>query len=365
MEVKTRVKSFPSYFEKYLKKWRHHPNGHPPVITEILGVRIVCPFLEDLDRAADFVRDHFVVLEEVRKGAYNQHNVREFGYEGLHFVVQVPEDIQRLCPVDQRFPDEIQVRTVLQDAWAEVEHELIYKSPLGPLDLPLKRKLAALNANLTLADIVFQEIRDYQQQLSRQAWVRRREFLDHVRNNGTEVYHDRESARNERHSGGSLEQQLLEGLSAHDRRDYRTAITVYTRLLKRAPRGHFRALVLLHRAMAYHEMDLPENALEDLQEAEAEEPQNYRHPLYLGLVHESLGKVQEALQDYERCLNLMPYQEEALLAKARCLVRLGHSEEAWRCCQTVLKICPDSKEAQALARELESTLDGRLRLDQA
>jgi putative GTP pyrophosphokinase len=53
---------------------------------------------------------------------------------------------------------EVQVRTILQDAWAEVEHELVYKAEFTPFDEPMKRKLAALNANLTLSDMLFQEI---------------------------------------------------------------------------------------------------------------------------------------------------------------------------------------------------------------
>ncbi len=64
---------------------------------------------------------------------------------------------------------EIQLRTILQDAWAEVEHELVYKSDISLPNQSIRRKLASLNATLTLSDLIFQEIRDYQKEI-RQTW---------------------------------------------------------------------------------------------------------------------------------------------------------------------------------------------------
>ncbi|MFS6554050.1 hypothetical protein VPJ68_00820, partial [Parabacteroides distasonis] len=66
--------------------------------------------------------------------------------------------------------------TILQDAWAEVEHELIYKTEFTPFDAPLRRKLASVNASLSLADTIFQEIRDYQKNFQRQVDRRRASF---------------------------------------------------------------------------------------------------------------------------------------------------------------------------------------------
>jgi len=96
-----------------------------------------------------------------------------------------PADLVESLALADPPPCEIQVRTILQDAWAEVEHELIYKSKFLPFDQPLKRKMAALNANLTLSDIIFQEIREYQRQLNQELEKRRRQFLDSLKGNGS------------------------------------------------------------------------------------------------------------------------------------------------------------------------------------
>ena len=75
---------------------------------------------------------------------------------------------------------EVQLRTILQEAWAEVEHELVYKAEFTPFDEPMKRKLAALNANLSLSDIIFQEILDYQRRLTSELERRRSAFYGKI-----------------------------------------------------------------------------------------------------------------------------------------------------------------------------------------
>ena len=47
LRVKGRVKSFSSYFKKYLRLLKNDvPAG--PKITDAIGIRVICPFLEDL-----------------------------------------------------------------------------------------------------------------------------------------------------------------------------------------------------------------------------------------------------------------------------------------------------------------------------
>ena len=53
---------------------------------------------------------------------------------------------------------EIQVSTILQDAWAEIEHDIVYKSPE---DIPfrLRRRFACLAGLLEIADREFESLR--------------------------------------------------------------------------------------------------------------------------------------------------------------------------------------------------------------
>ena len=63
---------------------------------------------------------------------------------------------------------EIQVRTVLQHAWAEIEHDVQYKSPITIPD-SIKRRFMALAGLLEIADREFQAIQDEDERLKKQA----------------------------------------------------------------------------------------------------------------------------------------------------------------------------------------------------
>ena len=181
---KWRIKRFDSYYKKVLRKEADKITEFSSLIclTDMLGIRLICAFLEDINLAISQIKEIFEIKEVEVKGT--EKNFSEFGYESIHVLVKIPEEC--FPPKDERFENlmplggelvcEIQIRTILQDAWAEVEHELIYKTEFSPFDAPLRRKLAAINASLSLADITFQEIRDYQKKLQKELEERRQSF---------------------------------------------------------------------------------------------------------------------------------------------------------------------------------------------
>ena len=101
-------------------------------LTDMIGIRIICAFLEDIAVVLKQVQGLFDVREIEQKGPAQ--NFKAFEYESIHILVKIPDSC---FPPPSDFPSlprlndivcEIQIRTILQDAWAEVEHELIYKS---------------------------------------------------------------------------------------------------------------------------------------------------------------------------------------------------------------------------------------------
>jgi putative GTP pyrophosphokinase len=176
--VKGRVKSFESYFKKYIRLLKSVDPGGAPRISDLIGIRIICPFMEDLTAVEKLLANEFRIMEAERKGS--SHTFREFGYESIHLLIAVPDGMVKEAGTLGKpccETAEIQIRTILQDAWAEVEHELVYKAEFNPFDTPLKRKLAAVNASLSLADIIFQEIRTYQRELNGELGKRRDSFF--------------------------------------------------------------------------------------------------------------------------------------------------------------------------------------------
>ena len=98
--VRRRLKSFDSLFAKVLKKARQvrmysHFQGIEPSVTiaDFLGIRIVCPFLEDTFKAEDLIRRNLEVVEQEYKG--EEYSPHEFGYVSTHIIVKIggPQEI--------------------------------------------------------------------------------------------------------------------------------------------------------------------------------------------------------------------------------------------------------------------------------
>lgn len=381
--VKTRVKSFESYYRKLLARLAGGEEetdlgrllgGEVGVqLTDVLGVRIVCPFLEQVQTACAVVRSLFEVIEIEEKGA--ERSFREFGYQSTHYLVRLPDSLK---PEGLAFTPvcEIQVCTLLQDAWAEVEHEIIYKAEFTPFDEPLRRKLAALNANLTLSDIIFQEIRDYQRQLHGELGRRRRDFLERVRRTGLPVseprFHRGRSGAGRTSGGGkpadspaqpavgpngepavqSLDELLLKALYAHNAKEYAKAIDTYSTILASSPANGLEATVLIHRGMAYYAGEKYDLALEDFKNAIKSDPQNAKAFYYRGIVYRTKKDLRRALRDFDRSLDLNPYEVDALISRGRVHAQLGNVQNAMDDCENALRIEPDAPDAQELLRDL-------------
>jgi putative GTP pyrophosphokinase len=382
--IKYRVKTFSSYYGKLLKrKAGEILNGGTIPIHDILGTRVVCPFLEDVEIVEECLREVFTVHEVKRKGATRAFS--EFGYSSTHLLLEIPSDIR------EQFPDlnlkfaEAQVRTFLQDAWAEVEHELIYKNSnnITPMDDPLRRKLAALNANLSLSDDIFQEIREYQRRLHGELNKRRHSFsaqLDEVKPGLTAAgplpaKAEKEPARNEtfivqgyengsgsndgNHTGevaagfaapeinsNNKDQLLLSALHAHNEKNYPMAACIYSKILEQEVQPYIKALVLIHRGKAYFSQSNYCEALKDFQAAVECEPQNSRAFYHLGIVNRVLDDNHAALKALQVCLDINPFHIDALFAIGRVYFDLGDYPGALEHCEKALLVEPESGPAK-------------------
>ena len=133
---KSRVKSFNSYYKKVLrlKPEQLEENKSLIYLTDMMGIRMICAFLEDINLGLEQIKQIFEIKEVEVKGAEKKFS--EFGYESIHVLIKIPESCipklegkyKDLLPITDEIVCEIQIRTILQDAWAEVEHELIYKT---------------------------------------------------------------------------------------------------------------------------------------------------------------------------------------------------------------------------------------------
>lgn len=130
-------------------------------ITDIVACRIITLFESDIDVIYKLIKQNFDIVEYNDKRKKNYDDRIDFGYNSLHLLVKYNE--ARLNMIEysdyRHIIFEIQIRTILQHSWAEVEHGLGYKSQYEiPKDI--RRRLTRLSATLEILDEEFVNIRD-------------------------------------------------------------------------------------------------------------------------------------------------------------------------------------------------------------
>jgi predicted RNase H-like nuclease/ppGpp synthetase/RelA/SpoT-type nucleotidyltranferase len=136
-----------------------------PVVQEItdqIGVRVITYLQSDVMAVADLLSDQLAVLDDRDMGQETASEGR-FGYASRHLLV-APE-AGRSAPAAYEALHErraqVQVRTVLQHAWAEFEHAIRYKGTIPEEHVPdLDRRFTLAAGLLELADREFTLIRD-------------------------------------------------------------------------------------------------------------------------------------------------------------------------------------------------------------
>jgi putative GTP pyrophosphokinase len=132
----------------------------PNNITDLAGVRIITYFPSDVDKIVPLIEKEFKVDPKHSVDKRLCLDPAIFGYASVHFVVEFRPELLKLpeYALFDKMKCEIQVRTILQHAWAEIEHDIAYKSPE---DIPfrLRRRFACLAGLLEIADREFESLR--------------------------------------------------------------------------------------------------------------------------------------------------------------------------------------------------------------
>jgi len=364
--VSGRIKNFESYFSKYLRLLKAGDNN--PKITDLMGIRIICPFLEDLSAAEELIKENFEVIETERKGHYT---FKEFGYESTHILVKIPQNILDEHGDPGTNIAEIQVRTILQDAWAEVEHELVYKAEFSPFDEPMRRKLAAVNASLSLADIIFQEIRSYQRKYSKEMGKRRESFFQKIEESTDDLLFSEEQIKalespadrtidniNADSENLSIDDLLINALTFHNKNHFNEAIGQYTKILELKPEDTIRSIIYKHRGMANFACSRYNEAIEDFTNALKFDEKSYKATYYRGVVNSVLKQYLKAIDDYTLSLEINPYQSFCLFRRGQAYYHIGDYPQALSDCEKSLALEPQNESV----RKFKDLLHNKLKM---
>ena len=145
--IETRIKTYDSLEGKLRLKGEKYNSLKD--ITDILGFRIITYYLNDVDRVASLVERLFQIDWENSVDKRKLMEIDSFGYLSVHYI----------CSYDAfPFKFEMQMRTLLQHAWANMNHDTGYKSGV---EVP-KRYLRSMNrlaGLLELVDVEFSNMR--------------------------------------------------------------------------------------------------------------------------------------------------------------------------------------------------------------
>jgi ppGpp synthetase/RelA/SpoT-type nucleotidyltranferase len=142
--------------ESLLRKFRHKAYESPwRDITDIIGVRVILYYNDHVDLAVAAIKK--------KLGWSRQHTIdksetvgrKEFSYRSFHIVTELPQDLDQGTEAPKYF--EIQVRSVLAHMWAEIEHEIVYKSGINSPEIV--RRFSAISGTLEILEREFIDLR--------------------------------------------------------------------------------------------------------------------------------------------------------------------------------------------------------------
>jgi len=166
--IEARAKSVPSFAEKILRKRKLylHPKGTlsaDPLerMTDLCGARVIAQTSDQVRSVCQFIEEAFGIDRANSEDVSQRLRPTEFGYRSVHYIVVVDAKKLQEAGVTIDIPAEIvglkaeiQVRTILEHAWADIGHEMTYKTELKVPDR-IHRQFASLAAVLEGVDRQF------------------------------------------------------------------------------------------------------------------------------------------------------------------------------------------------------------------
>jgi ppGpp synthetase/RelA/SpoT-type nucleotidyltranferase len=175
-KIEGRVKDKEECLKKFNRKYQskleadEHPYEIKDYLSDLIGIRIICLYEDQIEMVSEVLKQRFKIIDVTDKISAVESTEDSFGYKGLHMDLALNDQMSSLPKYQQYadYPFEVQIRSLIQDAWSVLDHKIKYKKSI-PNDL--KRRINVLSALFELADREFKEIRNSTTELIQQATV--------------------------------------------------------------------------------------------------------------------------------------------------------------------------------------------------
>jgi putative GTP pyrophosphokinase len=127
-------------------------------LSDFIGIRVVCFYLEDVKKIRKEFGKYFRELSSTDKAVMLETTDDKFGYKSLHLDLVLKRNNKiRDYKKYGSIQIEVQIRTVIQDAWSILDHKIKYKKSIPQY---LKRRINRLSALFEIADDEFLRIKE-------------------------------------------------------------------------------------------------------------------------------------------------------------------------------------------------------------
>lgn len=163
-KIQSRTKDRNECIEKFNLKYRKEVEKSKKnyeikdFISDLIGIRIICHYESDIENVVEILKYNFDILCITNKTNQLLEKKDSFGYKGVHLDLKLDKSRAKLPEYNliSEFQFEVQVRSIVQDAWSEVDHKLKYKKSLSE---KLQRRVINLAALFEMADREFDAIK--------------------------------------------------------------------------------------------------------------------------------------------------------------------------------------------------------------
>jgi len=163
--VSGRIKDYDECLSKFERKYL--PNLKPSnrdykifdFLSDFVGIRVVCPYLKDVNIIRKELNRYFREIDITNKTVQIESTDDKFGYKSLHLDLKLNSKYRKKAEFAPfaNIQIELQIRTIIQDAWSILDHKIKYKKSIPQ---SLKRRINRLSALFEIADDEFLRIND-------------------------------------------------------------------------------------------------------------------------------------------------------------------------------------------------------------
>ena len=171
-KIETRAKDPESVHLKILRKSYKDPATR---LTDKVGARIITYYPTDVDIVVSVLKASMEIDVKKSVDKRRSRGIQEFGYSSVHLIAEIKKNHAKGPKFSKLFGIwfEIQVRSILGHAWAEIEHEVVFKSEVA-FDPSVTRRFSAIAGTLEILGNEFISLKEERNTLI-EKWKRKYE----------------------------------------------------------------------------------------------------------------------------------------------------------------------------------------------